>query len=48
MLGLDWELIFGIERIVYAGMEAEDWSRTGIQGDENGVLKMQPIQGLLN
>jgi hypothetical protein len=48
MLGLDWELTFGIERIVHAGMVAEGWSRTGIQGDESGALKMQPIEGLLN
>ena len=48
VLGLDWEVIFGIERILYAGMVAEGWSRTGIQGDKNGILKMQPIEGLLN
>ena len=48
MLELDLELIFGIEMILYAGMVVEGWNRTGIQGDKNGVLKIQPIEGLLN
>ena len=48
VLGLDSDLIFGIERILYAGMVVEGWNHTGIQGDKNGVLKMQPIEGLLN